>query len=231
MSDLPLIARGRAADVFDSGGGRVLRRYRITQTGSVESEADAMRYLRAHGAPVPEVFSADGIDIVMERLHGPTMLDVVKSKPWRAAAVGRELKALHSRLHRIPAGDIELRRFSDGDAILHLDLHPDNVILTANGPMIIDWSNVAVGDPLADEMTTWMVMATSSPDGVPLVLKPVLRKIRRALTDGYIEGMPLDDDARRWIARVCELRLLDPHTLDVEKDRVRAFASAHGRAG
>ena len=168
MSDLPLIARGRAADVFDAGGGRVLRRYRITQTGSVEMEADAMRYLRAQGAPVPEVFSADGIDIVMERLDGPTMLDVVKSKPWRAATIGRELKALHTRLHRIPAGGIELRRFSDGDAILHLDLHPDNVILTATGPMIIDWSNVAVGDPLADVMTTWMVMATSSPDGVPL---------------------------------------------------------------
>ena len=133
--------------------------------------------------------------------------------------------------HRIPAGDIELRRFSDGDAILHLDLHPDNVILTATGPMVIDWSNVAVGDPLADEMNTWMVMATSSPDGVPLVLKPVLRRIRRALTDGFIEGTPLGDDARRWVSRVCEQRLQDPNTLDVEKDRVRAFATAHGRAG
>jgi aminoglycoside phosphotransferase (APT) family kinase protein len=231
MTDLPLIARGRAADVFDLGGGRVLRRYRIAQTGSVDAEANAMRYLRHHGAPVPEVFSADGIDIVMERLDGPTMLEVVKSKPWRAATIGRELRALHTRLHRIRADDIELRRFSDGDAILHLDLHPDNVILTSDGPMIIDWSNVAVGDPLADVMNTWMLMATSSPDGVPLVLKPVLQLIRKALTDGFIDGTPLDDNAGRWVTRVCEQRLQDRSVLDIEKARVRAFAAAHGFAG
>ena len=61
--------------------------------------------------------------------------------------------------------------------------------------MIIDWSNVAVGDPLADVMNTWMLMVTSSPDSVPLVLRPVLRRIRRSLNDGFIEGTTIDDDA------------------------------------
>ncbi|MBI4934327.1 MAG: phosphotransferase [Actinobacteria bacterium] len=228
MSDLPLLGRGRAADVFDLGGGRVLRRYRTTQRASVEREARAMRHLREHGAPVPEVFSADGVDIVMERLDGPTMLDALKSKPWRAGALGRELFALHERIHRIPAGDIDLRRFSDGDSILHLDLHPDNVILTATGPMIIDWSNVALGDPLADVMNTWMVMVTSSPDNVPRLIRPVLGRIRRSLTDGFIEQTPLDNDARRWIGRVCKQRLLDPNVRDDERVRVHALAAQTG---
>ncbi len=230
MSDLPLIGRGRAADVFDAGNGRVVRRYRVAQPGSVEREALAMRYLRARGAPVPEVFAAEGNDLVMERLDGPTMLDVLKSKPWRAASIGRELATLHHRIHQIPAGEIALRRFSDGDAILHLDLHPDNVILTATGPVIIDWSNVALGDPLADVMFTWMIMATSSPDGVPVALRPVLRRIRRTLTGSFMEGTPLDDEARLWVTRVCERRLLDPNTLDVEKVQVHAFAAKYGRA-
>ncbi len=150
MTDLPLIGRGRAADVFDAGNGRVLRRYRSARADSVEREALAMRHLREHGAPVPEVFSAAGTDIVMERLEGPTMLDVLKTTPWRAASIGRQLNAIHTRVHSIVASDIDLPRFSDGDAILHLDLHPDNVIITPDGPMIIDWSNVALGDPLAD---------------------------------------------------------------------------------
>lgn len=229
VTDLVLIGRGRAADVYDAGDGRVVRRYRAAgAAGSVEIEAVAMRHLRAHGAPVPEVFSAEGNDLVMERLDGPTMLDVLTSKPWRARAIGRRLAALQAQVHRVPIDGLELRRFSDGDSILHLDLHPDNVMLTARGPVIIDWSNVAIGDPLADVMYSWMIMVTSSPDGVPLVLRPALRRVRRMLTDGFIERTPLDDTARGWIARVCDVRLADPNTRDDERRRVRAFAAAHG---
>lgn len=229
MSDPPLIGRGRAADVFDLGGERVLRRYRLAHPGSVEAEAAAMQHLRAHGAPVPEVFSAEGDEMVMERLDGPTMLQALTSKPWRAKAVGRELFSLHQRIHRIPAGDLPLRRFSEGDSILHFDLHPDNVILTANGPVIIDWSNVRLGDPLADVMNSWMLMSIGSPDGVPTLLRPVLTRVRRALTTGFIESTPLDTEARRWLRRVCELRLQDPNTRPEEAERVRALAASHGR--
>ena len=70
MTDLPLIGRGRAADVYDVGDGRVLRRYRSGRADSVAREVLAMRHLRAHGAPVPEVFSVEDADIVMERLDG-----------------------------------------------------------------------------------------------------------------------------------------------------------------
>lgn len=227
MSDLPLLGRGRAADVYDAGNGRVLRRYREPSGASMEREALAMRHLRAHGAPVPEVFEVSGDDMVMERLDGPTMLDVLKSKPWKGRAIGRQLASLHAQLHAIPAGDLPLRRFSDGDAVLHFDLHPDNVMLTSKGPMVIDWSNVAIGDPLADVMHSWMVMVTSSPENVPLPLRPILQRVRRALTEGYLGDTPLDATARRWLQQVCEQRVLDPHTLEHERDQVRALAAKY----
>jgi aminoglycoside phosphotransferase (APT) family kinase protein len=230
MSDLPLIGRGRAADVFDAGNGRVLRRYRTPHPGFVEREALAMEFLRSRGAPVPEVFSAGDGEIVMERLDGPTMLEVMKSKPWRAASIGREFAELHLRIHRIPAGDIAVPRFSDGDAILHFDLHPDNVILTADGPMIIDWSNVAIGDARADMAYTWMLMATSSPDDVPLLLRPVVRRIRGSLVRGFVGGTELDDELRHWVESACERRLLDPNAHDHEKALVREFQATHGRS-
>jgi len=224
-----LVGRGRAADVFDVGNGRVVRRYRGARPGTVEREALVMRHLRSCGAPVPEVFSAAGTDIVMERLVGPTMLQVLTTRPWRAAAIGRELAALQARVHSVGPGGIDLPRLGDGGSILHLDLHPDNVMMTGDGPMIIDWTNVAVGDPLADVMTTWMLIATSSPDGVPLALRPLVRHIRRSLGDGFVAATVIDDAARGWIQRVCELRLLDPNTREDEAARVRAFAAAHAR--
>lgn len=231
MGDLPLIGKGRAADVYDLGGGRVLRRYRLAAAANAELEARAMQHLRAHGVPVPEVFEADGTDLVMERLDGPTMLDELKRRPWRARSIGRQLADLQAQVHRVPVDGLELRRRCEGDAILHLDLHPDNVILTARGPVIIDWSNVALGDPLADSMYSWMVMVTSSPDGVPLVLRPLLQRVRDALTDGFVERTPLDDAARRWVTWACEQRLLDPNTRPDEQARVRAFAAREGRTG
>ena len=36
-----------------------------------------MRAARAHGYPVPEIFSAEGRDVVMQRIDAPTMLEVL----------------------------------------------------------------------------------------------------------------------------------------------------------
>ena len=64
-----LLGAGRSADVYDVGGGRVLRRYRDGRdpTG-VDAEAQVMGVARAFGVPVPEVFDVSGTDIVMERV-------------------------------------------------------------------------------------------------------------------------------------------------------------------
>ncbi|MGB8858475.1 MAG: phosphotransferase [Ilumatobacteraceae bacterium] len=227
MSDLTLIGRGRAADVFDLGGGRVLRRYRTPHPGVAQREATVMQHLRAHGAPVPEVYSAEGDEMVMQHLDGRTMLDTLKAKPWTARAVGRQLADLQRRIHAVPAGALAIPRFGDGDAVLHFDLHPDNVMLTNAGPMVIDWSNVMIGDPVADVMFSWMLMITSSPDDVPMLLRPALRRIRRNLSDGFIGETAIDEHARRCIVDVCERRLRDPNCRDVEQVAVRAFADRH----
>jgi aminoglycoside phosphotransferase (APT) family kinase protein len=160
----PLIGKGRAADVFDVGGGRVLRRNR--DGASTETEAALMRYLHRRDYPVPEVFDADGGDLMMERLDGPTMLDSFARTPWRMRSWATMLASLHRRLERIPPPNINLpRRFGDPEVIVHADFHPDNVILTATGPMVIDWSNAGLGEHGADVAGTWIIVATSQPDG------------------------------------------------------------------
>src|SRR5262249_52939311 len=41
------------------------------------------------------------------------------------------------------------------------DYHPDNVLLSARGPLVIDWENAALGDPLADVARTLLLFRTS----------------------------------------------------------------------
>jgi hypothetical protein len=81
-----LVGAGRNADVYDIGGGRVLRRYRDgREPRRVNAEAQVMVHARAFGVPVPEVFDVSGSDIVMERAVGPI------DDAWRLTAIRQRL--------------------------------------------------------------------------------------------------------------------------------------------
>jgi hypothetical protein len=45
-----------------------------------------------------------------------------------------------------------------GDRLVHLDLHPMNVMVTAEGPVVIDWSNAKRGAPEMDVANTWALL-------------------------------------------------------------------------
>ena len=228
MSDPPLIGRGRAADVFDVGNGRVLRRYRTPHPGLVEREAVVMRHLRGHGAPVPEVFSAEGDELVMERIDGRSLMDVLSSRPWRAPVIGRLLADVQRQIHAVPTCELDLPRLGEGNSILHFDLRPDNVLITDRGPVVIDWSNVAIGDPLADVVFSWMLMSTGEPDRVPPLVRPLVRRIRRSLVTNFIKDITIDDATRELVNVVCARRIADPNTTDAERMNIVAFAARHG---
>lgn len=137
---------------------RALRRYRAG--GDVRPEAEVMAYLRGHGYPVPEVFRAEGPELVLTRLTGPTLTAAFLAGTVDVRWVARVLADLHRRLHALPA-----RRSADpADRILHLDLHPENVVLTADGPVVIDWRNAAEGPPALDRAVSAVIMAESAVD-------------------------------------------------------------------
>lgn len=150
----PLLARGQDADVFAIDETRVLRRYR--RRAVPKGEVAIMRYVRERGYPVPQVFDISGPDLTLERIDGPTMLDDLRRRPWRFRTHARTLARLHRELHAIAAPAL---LDGDGDAILHLDLHPANVILGPRGPVVIDWANAARGDAALDVALTAVVLA------------------------------------------------------------------------
>ncbi|MBU8860602.1 MULTISPECIES: phosphotransferase [unclassified Micromonospora] len=147
------LATGRTADVWLLPGGRVLRRYR--DGGDVRAEAEVMRYLHRAGYPVPRVHHADGADLVLDRVTGPTLVEAFHAGTVTAPAVARILADLHARLHTLPA----LRSADPAVRLLHLDLHPHNVLLAAHGPVVIDWTDSAEGPPALDRTTTALILA------------------------------------------------------------------------
>jgi aminoglycoside phosphotransferase (APT) family kinase protein len=154
------------------------------------AEARTMEYVRAHGYPVPAVdrVSADGTELVMERIDGPSMVDAISRSPWTIRSQGRTLADLHRRLHELPPPDFlqptELRR---GTSLLHLDLHPLNVVIGRAGPVVIDWTNARIGDPVVDVAVAWLLMSAGEIPGKGALTK-ILGLGRSLLIGSFIGG-------------------------------------------
>lgn len=158
-----LLGRGRHADVFAAGPGRVLRRYRTGH--DAEPEAAVIDHVRRHGYPAPEVFSVAGPEMEMERVEGPGLLEMAARRPHRMGYFASLLADLHHRLHDISAPAGLGTPFGRGDRVLHLDLQPANVVITPRGPVVLDWGWAAAGPPVADNAHTWLQLATSEVPG------------------------------------------------------------------
>lgn len=222
----PKLAEGRDSEIFEHGPGRVLRRARDGR--SLEAEARVMAYVGEHGYPVPAVHDAGEGYLVMDRVDGRPMLDLAAAPPFPLRRYGRMLADLHNRLHEIPGPDWLPEAPLAGDRLVHRDLHPLNVLMTVDGPVVIDWANASRGDPAFDVADTWVLFATARPDLKPIerLALPVLRS---AFLRAFLGGVDRQA-ARRAIPAAVEARLLDPNMTADEKARMRKLAEWARRA-
>jgi aminoglycoside phosphotransferase (APT) family kinase protein len=222
-----LIGVGRAADVFEHGEGKVLRRYRFDF--DTQREAGVMEHVRKAGYPVPRVFEASGNELVMERIDGVTMLQDLARRPWMVRSHAATLADLHRRLAKIAAPpDLKELDVAPGAQVVHYDLHVENVMLTARGPVVIDWSGAQRGDPSADVVMTWIIMASSQPPGG--AWQKVLAAVGRDL---FLNRFLRDfdrADLNRILEAMGELRLLDSHVTPEERKAVERLTGARGKA-
>ena len=102
-----------------------------------------------------------------------------------------------------------------GDALVHLDLHPLNVIMQPErGPVVIDWANASRGDGLFDIGVTYVLLTC-----------PVMPGLRRAPRGGETDPRAARTRvtkryrgraARRRIAEAAELKTLDTNMAPAE---------------
>jgi aminoglycoside phosphotransferase (APT) family kinase protein len=212
-----LIAKGRSADVYEMGPGKVLRRYRDPEHSAV-GEASVMSYARQNGIPVPEVFEVEGPDMVLERVEGPTMLKVLSRRPAQTLGMIRVLAELHSVVHSVEAPEGLRTPFGPGRSLLHLDLHPDNVVMAKTGPVVIDWPNAASGPAEADNANTWIVLKTSTVPGGGLVR--LVASIGQSFVAGrFRRSVGLEQSDPR-IAEAARRRMVDRNLLPEEVARI-----------
>jgi aminoglycoside phosphotransferase (APT) family kinase protein len=221
----PLLASGRDSDIFEFGPGLVLRRARDGR--SLEYEAMVMEHVRAHGYPVPEVHElrAGGSEMVMDRVDGPHLLAAFASRPWRIRAFGRMLADLHKQLHAIPPPPGLHVRDDSGDALLHLDLHPLNVLVTAAGPVVIDWPNAARGRPGQDVANTWVILAVSDIPETGMKAR-VLRAGRALFVRAFLSHFDRAD-VEANVAAVVAYRDRDRNVLDNERAAMQRMADRY----
>jgi aminoglycoside phosphotransferase (APT) family kinase protein len=84
------------------------------------------------------------------------------------------------------------------------------VILSRDGPFVIDWTNARRGDPALDVALTWVLIATN---GGPLA---------RLFLRGFLAHFDRDDLVRALPA-AAELRIADVNVDDRERRAVRRF--------
>ena len=143
---------------------------------------------------VGDVVEIDGrFGLIYERVDGMSMFEVLPARPWQLLSYARSLAELHTQMHRdaaidgIPSQrerlehkirqakglDPELREAAlttlehmpVGVSLCHGDFHPGNVLVTTKDPVIIDWANATIGNPIADVARTSILLLEASQSG------------------------------------------------------------------
>jgi uncharacterized protein (TIGR02172 family) len=205
---------------------------------------------------VGEVVEINGrLGLIYERVEGTSMLEILSAKPWtlfRYARLLAELQAdIHARImpglpsqrkrleNKIRAAEAlppelqevalkALDRMPDGDRLCHGDFHPDNVLITMRGSIIIDWVNATSGNPLADVARTSLLLTIGDlPPGTTVrwLLNTLRRLFYRIYLKRYFQLRPGDrGQLRAWQPVIAAARLSE--NIPQERNQLLAIVKA-----
>jgi Ser/Thr protein kinase RdoA (MazF antagonist) len=195
--------------VYARDARTVLRRYRRRDVPA--GEVAVMRYVREQGYPAPEIVSVDGAELVLERATGSTMRADLARRPWTLVRHARMLADLHRRLHRIAAPEW-LPAIGPGDTVIHLDLHPENVMLHGKGALVIDWANARAGHWADDVAQTVVILAAAD---LPRTTMLAIRAFLAIYLAGFDRAV-----VRAHLPAAIERRMADPNMTAHERELI-----------
>ena len=176
--------------------------------------------------------------VIYKRVTGISMLQDMNARPWMGFRHARSLAELHVKINglsvpglraykdnlaavirRAPHLGDDLRAsmldllpaLPNGDRLCHGDFHPGNVMLTGEGPVVIDWMTACTGSPWADFTRTSLLMligAQAAPDQVHPLVRLVIKLFYRIYARRYLELLPDPQNERNtWIPVIAAARL------------------------
>ena len=165
LGEAHLLTHGRTSDVYLLDDARVVRR--LHDPHGTFRNVELVEHLTTEDFPTARLVRAQGPDLILERLDGATLLQALDAQDVGIADGVRILLDLHDRLHAVPvpAPGVAARVIGGGECIVHLDLHPANILMTSKGPYVIDWELAGLGPAGLDLATTALVFAEIVADG------------------------------------------------------------------
>ena len=135
---------------------------------------------------VYEIVEVDGRKgIVFQRIYGKSMLKHIQAEPWNICNYASQLARLQFSIHQCTAGCLptQTEKYSarihgssallgdkeqkilnyidglpDGTSVCHGDFHFNNIIVSGNKLVPVDWTNAYQGNPLGDVARTFLMM-------------------------------------------------------------------------
>ena len=178
--------------------------------------------------------------IIYEMAHGKTLAELIRENPERAEELGKVFAGIALTLHRaevtrddLPAVTAVIRQAAGKMAYVpafvrervfgflaeldrdrhyvHGDYHPNNVIMTKDGPMLLDMGGFSVGCPLFDPATAYFSLFESpeAKQGGRSSFNGLTREEAGAFWKGFAEaycGGPASEQEKRMLRRIVLLK-------------------------
>lgn len=153
--------------------------------------------------------------IIFERVHGVTMVDAIIANPQKLIPYAHLLAELQADIHTHTAPKLSLQRqrlqrqiqsvsglaketkaaiitgldrLQDDNAICHGDFHPENILLTAEEPVIIDWVDTTQGSPVVDVARTALMLRVGGlPPSTDELRRQKITEMRHLFYEAYLE--------------------------------------------
>ena len=195
--------------------------------------------------------------IVFQRLQGPTLLALISKQPLKLPEYARLMAALHQKIHQVSVPQFHslkkqlessiqrveqlpddlrvyclkvLDALPEGEQLIHFDFHPDQIMMTKDGPYIIDWGSACKGDPLADVARTSLLLSSAQVQHMPWLLQILIGIARRSVHRIYmkemlnVHGPSAVVDIDSWKIPIAAARLIEH--VELEEPALLAYLQA-----
>ncbi|MBD2868264.1 phosphotransferase [Paenibacillus arenilitoris] len=246
------VGRGKTADVFEWGRAEVVKLFHDRSEAAREAKnAEVIDTLGVRAPKCSGLIEAEGrLGIRYERVNGMSLLRHMEGTRESMIQSAKIMAEVQFELHGVKVWHLAnlktdfyrrvrqsghlsewqkeqvlaiLDALPEGHALCHYDLHPDNILLTGDGPVVIDWMNVLTGHPAADvARTSMMLQSHAVPPDAPnwLVDRELRLLLHRQYVDEYaaLSGIG-PEEFERWKVPTLAVRL--DELADGERDEIR----------
>ncbi|MDP4094717.1 MAG: aminoglycoside phosphotransferase family protein [Bacillota bacterium] len=178
--------------------------------------------------------------IIYQHIYGESMLKHISKNPLKAADYARRMAKLHIEINRKENDKLPrqkeilesairrssntlgektekilkyLKKLPDSNHICHGDYHPDNILLSGEKAVVIDWMTASSGNPAGDAARTCLILKSPFlPKGTPAFIVLLSKIMRKKLLSIYLNeyiGMSgiAKEEIEAWMLPTAAARL------------------------